>query len=87
MGWSPAGFLGDELPSDRYPNDRLLDQALKRVRAGDILVAHLGIWSRQDPWAPAVLEPLIVGLKQRGFCFRTLRDHPAYRPWIAQHPR
>jgi peptidoglycan/xylan/chitin deacetylase (PgdA/CDA1 family) len=47
-------------------------------------MAHLGIWSRQDPWAPAVLEPLIVGLKQRGFCFETLRQHPAYRDWVAK---
>jgi hypothetical protein len=39
-------------------------------------LAHLGIWSRKDPWAPAVLEPLIQGLKERGFCFRTLREHP-----------
>ena len=39
-------------------------------------MAHLGIWSRRDPWAPAVLEPLIVGLKQKGFCFKTLKDHP-----------
>lgn len=77
--WTPAGFLGDELPSDRYPNDRLLRQALDRIRAGDILLAHLGIWSRQDPWAPAVLEPLITGLKARGLCFATLRDHPDYR--------
>ena len=22
VGWAPAGFLGDELPSDRYPNAR-----------------------------------------------------------------
>ena len=29
-------------------------------RQSDILLAHLGIWSRQDPWAPAVLEPLIA---------------------------
>ena len=28
VGWSPAGFLGDELSSDRHPNDRLLKQAL-----------------------------------------------------------
>src|SRR5690606_4077792 len=76
---TPAGFLGDELPSERYPNDRLLKQALRDVRAGDILLAHLGIWSRQEPWAPAVLEPLIVGLKARGLCFATLREHPAYR--------
>ncbi|HTP70588.1 MAG TPA: polysaccharide deacetylase family protein [Burkholderiaceae bacterium] len=76
--WSPAGFLGDELPSDRWPNERLLSNALRDIRAGDILLAHLGIWSRQDPWAPAVLEPLISGLKARGLCFATLREHPAY---------
>ena len=86
VGWAPAGFLGDELPSDKYPNAVLLQRALRDVRPGDVLLAHLGIWSRQDPWAPAVLEPLIVGLKQRGFCFRTLSEHPAYRDWIAQHP-
>ncbi len=78
VGWSPAGFLGDELPSAHYSNARLLQQALQHIQSGDILLAHLGIWSRQDPWAPAVLEPLIVGLKARGFCFRTLREHPAY---------
>jgi peptidoglycan-N-acetylmuramic acid deacetylase len=83
VGWAPAGFLGDELPSDRYPNARLLSQALRDIRAGDILMAHLGIWSRQDPWAPAVLEPLISGLKQRGLCFATLRDHPDYRAHLA----
>ena len=85
IGWAPAGFLGDELPSDKYPNERLLSQALKNIRSGDILLAHLGIWSRQDPWAPAVLEPLIVGLLEKGFCFRTLAEHPAYQGWIAQH--
>lgn len=78
VGWSAAGFLGDELPSDTYPNDQLLHQALARIRPGDILLAHLGIHSRRDPWAPAVLEPLIVGLKARGLCFATLREHPAY---------
>ncbi|WP_088284036.1 polysaccharide deacetylase family protein [Ideonella sp. A 288] len=76
VGWSPAGFLGDELPSDRYPNEVLLKKALDGIRGGDILLAHLGIWSRREPWAPAVLEPLIEGLKSRGFCFATLRDHP-----------
>jgi len=78
VGWSPAGFLGDELPSERFPNRELLQRALRHIRSGDILAAHLGIWSRRDPWAPAVLEPLIVGLKQRGFCFATLREHPQY---------
>ncbi len=85
VGWAPAGFLGDELPSGEYPNDALLKKALRDIRGGDILMAHLGIWSRQDPWAPAVLDPLISGLKARGFCFKTLREHPQYQGWIAAH--
>ncbi len=85
VGWAPAGFLGDELPSERVSNDALLKKALKDIRSGDILMAHLGIWSRKDPWAPAVLEPLIVGLKAQGFCFATLRQHPQYKAWIASH--
>jgi peptidoglycan/xylan/chitin deacetylase (PgdA/CDA1 family) len=85
VGWALAGFLGDELPSESAPNDALLKKALTTIQSGDILVAHLGIWSRKDPWAPAVLEPLIVGLKERGFCFATLREHPSYKAWIAAH--
>jgi peptidoglycan/xylan/chitin deacetylase (PgdA/CDA1 family) len=83
VGWSPAGFLGDELPSESVSNAQLLAKALRDIRSGDILLAHLGIWSRKDPWAPADLEPLIVGLKERGFCFRTLREHPQFAGWIA----
>jgi peptidoglycan/xylan/chitin deacetylase (PgdA/CDA1 family) len=79
VGWARAGFLGDELPSEQYPNDLLLKRALRDIRDGDVLMAHLGIWSRKDPYAPT-LEPLIAGLKGRGLCFRTLREHPAYRP-------
>ncbi len=69
--WAPAGFLGDELPSDVYPNESLLKRALANIRDGDILMAHLGIWSRKDPFAP-MLDPLIGGLKDRGFCFATI---------------
>ncbi len=87
VGWAPAGFLGDELPSEKYSNAQLLTQAVERIRAGDVLMAHLGIWSRTDPWAPAVLEPLIEQLKAKGLCFVTLREHPDYQRWIAQHPR
>jgi peptidoglycan/xylan/chitin deacetylase (PgdA/CDA1 family) len=76
--WADSGFLGDELPSDRYPNTALLERALRNIRDGDVLMAHLGIWSRQEVFAP-VFDPLIAGLKQRGFCFRTLREHPEYR--------
>ncbi len=78
VGWSAAGFLGDELPSEKFPNQMLLQNALRDIRAGDILLAHLGIWSRKEPYAP-MLEPLIAGLKQRGFCFATLREHPDFR--------
>lgn len=78
VGWARAGFLGDELPSQSHPNAQLLEKALRDIKPGDILVAHLGIWERQDPWAPAVLEPLMTGLEQRGLCFAPLRDHPRY---------
>jgi peptidoglycan/xylan/chitin deacetylase (PgdA/CDA1 family) len=85
VGWSAAGFLGDELPSDRYPNSLLLARALRDIRSGDVLLAHLGIWSRKQAWAPEVLEPLITGLKQKGFCFDTIDHHPAYAPWVQAH--
>ena len=87
VGWAAAGFLGDELPSDRYSNAQLLAKALRDIRPGDILMAHLGIWSRKDPWAPAVLEPLITGLQAKGFCFETLREHPDYRVWLTAHAK
>ena len=70
--WSLAGTL------DNTP----LATSLKNIAQADILLAHLGIWSRKDPWAPAVLEPLITGLQARGFCFKTLREHPQYKAWI-----
>jgi peptidoglycan/xylan/chitin deacetylase (PgdA/CDA1 family) len=78
VGWPKAGFSGDETSSERFPNSVLLKRALDNLKDGDIVMAHLGIWSRKDPWAPADLEPLIVGLKQKGFCFATLREHPGY---------
>lgn len=83
VAWAAAGFLGDELSSDKFSNEALLKKALRDIKKDDILMAHLGIWSRKDAWAPAVLEPLIMGLKDKGFCFATLRDHPAYSAWVA----
>jgi peptidoglycan/xylan/chitin deacetylase (PgdA/CDA1 family) len=86
VGWSPAGFLGDELSSQTYSNEKLLRTSLQSIKTGDVLMAHLGIWSRQDPWAPAVLEPLIVGLKEKGFCFARLRQHPQYSKLLSAVP-
>ena len=40
---------------------------------GDILLWHLGIWSRQDPLWPH-LDRLIAGLKAKGLCFARLTD-------------
>lgn len=78
VGWTPAGFSGDELSSEKYPNTVLLQKSLRTLKGGDIVLIHMGIWSRKDPWAPANLEPLISGLEQKGMCFATLREHPDY---------
>ena len=78
VGWTDAGFLGDELPSDKYPNDKLLKRALDNIRDGDILMMHTGIWSRDEPFAP-MLDPLITGLKARGLCFARITDRYADR--------
>jgi peptidoglycan/xylan/chitin deacetylase (PgdA/CDA1 family) len=83
VGWSPAGFSGDELPSKQWPNPVLLQRMLRDLKDGDIIMAHMGIWSRQDPWAPANLAPLIQGLQQKGFCFATLREY--HRPEHSDH--
>ncbi len=72
IAWHEAGFLGDELSSLLHSNKALLDKASRNLQDGDITMAHLGIWSRKDPWAPVVLEQLIINLKNRGFCFGTL---------------
>ncbi len=72
IGWTPNGFLGDELPSQKFSNQLLLQRALRSIRDGDILLMHLGIRSRQDPYWP-MLDPLLAGLKQKGFCFATIK--------------
>lgn len=69
--WSDSGYIGDDWPSDKHPNDALLARALNQIAAGDIVLMHLGIWSRKEPAAP-ILKPLIQGLKTRGLCFGTL---------------
>ena len=72
-GWTPAGFSGDELPSDRFPSDKLIERQLRDIKDGDILLWHLGIWSRQDPlWKR--LDGLLSGLQAKGLCFARLTD-------------
>ncbi len=80
VGWSPAGFSGDELPSEKFPADRLIANQLRDIKNGDILLWHLGIWSRKEPLY-LQMEMLIAGLQKRGFCFATLSaDAPANVP-------
>lgn len=73
VGWSSAGFLGDELPSEKFSNEMLLNRALKSIRDGDVLMMHLGIRSRKDPFVK-VFPDLIRGLKARGFCFKRIGE-------------
>ena len=76
--WSAAGFSGDELPSDKFPSDRLIKTQLQAIRDGDILLWHLGIWSRKDPLYPH-LDELVTGLKAKGLCFARITDHPQWK--------
>jgi peptidoglycan/xylan/chitin deacetylase (PgdA/CDA1 family) len=71
QGWTPGGFLGDELPADAHPNAALLARNLRSIRAGEVLVMHWGVRSRTEPFA-RILPALLDGLLARGFCFDTL---------------
>ncbi len=77
VAWSPAGFSGDELPSEKFPADKLITNQLRDIKTGDILLWHLGIWSRKEPLYLR-LDGLITSLKARGFCFATIPDHPQF---------
>ena len=74
VGLARAGLLAGGLQSKA---------ALAEIRSGDVLMADLNTPAGTEPWAIANLEPLIAGLKQRGLCFDTLRNHPAYKDWIS----
>ncbi len=76
--WSPAALSGDELPSEKFPSDQLIKAQLKNVKDGDILLWHLGIWSRKDPLYPR-LDELIAGLKAKGLCFARIPEHPHWK--------
>lgn len=68
QGWTPRGFLGDELPADAHPNAALLRRNLSNIRDGEVLVMHWGVRSRREPFA-GIFDALIEGLLARGFRF------------------
>jgi len=72
VGWDPAGYIGDDRPVSRGSNQYLLGKALSSIKAGDIILMHLGIWNRETPLAP-VLPALIKGLQKRDLCFGVIR--------------
>ena len=76
--WTPAGFSGDELPSEKFPSDQLIKTQIHDVKDGDILLWHLGIWSRKDPLYLRLSE-LISGLKAKGLCFARITEHPQWK--------
>lgn len=76
--WSPAGFSGDELSSEKFPAEKLISAQLRDIKDGDILLWHLGIWSRKEPLYPK-LDELIAGLKAKGMCFAKITDHPNWK--------
>ena len=53
----------------------LLDKALRGIRSGDILMAHLGI-SRRGPLGSNGTGASYRWAQAKGFCFKTLKDHP-----------
>jgi peptidoglycan/xylan/chitin deacetylase (PgdA/CDA1 family) len=73
QGWTRNGFLGDELDSAQQPNAALLRRNLANIRDGEVLVMHWGVRSRREPFG-LVMDPLLAGLKERGFCFATLPE-------------
>jgi hypothetical protein len=83
-GLVAGGLPGRRTAQRTVSNQACWQKALRDVRSGDILLAHLGIWSRKDPWAPAVLEPLITGLKASAGSVSHPARAPPYAGWIAQ---
>ena len=76
--WTAAGFSGDELPSEKFPSDALIKTQIRTIKGGDILLWHLGIWSRKDPLYPR-LDELISGLKAKGLCFARITEHQSWK--------
>ncbi len=85
VGGEPPGFLSGR-PGTKDPSDAQIAQAVAPVRAGDVVAVPLTGWSRQVSQVPLGLDKWIAGLKEQGFCFATLREHPDYGGATAARP-
>ena len=82
---SACGYAHVAFAKPAVLGGRALQAELAGIRAGDTLLVDLNAQSGVEPWAMANLEPLLIGLKERGLCFASLRQHPAYQGWIGGH--
>jgi peptidoglycan/xylan/chitin deacetylase (PgdA/CDA1 family) len=76
VGFAKAAVLGQ---------NSSVQAAVAGIHPGDIVLLDLNARPKSEPWAVANLESLLLGLKERGMCFATLREHPSYSGWIAAH--
>ena len=83
-----AGRLPRRRAAERDVQQRrsCCSKALRDIRPATSCWRTWASGRARTPGRRPILEPLIVGLKAKGFCFATLREHPAYRAWIAAHP-
>ena len=57
----------------------------ENAQSGAIVLSHLGAHSGQDgEAAAAAFGKMLEGLQARGFCFKTLDEHPDYQQWVKQ---
>ena len=77
-----ALLLAVVVPLQRWrPVEPVTDRATIRTDILYTLIHRLGLFRIALFFT---LEPLITGLKDKGFCFATLSQHPRYQAWIAQ---
>lgn len=76
VGFGKAAVLAKGVP---------IKTAVAAARVGDVVLLELDTKPSAEPWAMANLEPFIQGIKERGLCFATLRQHPGHAAWIASH--
>jgi len=82
---SACGYAPVTLPKAAVLGTRSLQAELAAIRAGDTLLLDLHAPAGSQPWALENAEPLLAGLKERGLCFASLRQHPGYQAWISGH--
>ena len=83
VSW-PAHFIAGDGTSGEEALRRAF--AGENVQPGAILLAHMGAWGGQsDEEVVTAFGQLLDGLKERGYCFKTLDEHPDYQQWVKQH--